>query len=168
MGEKKEKLTWNTIPKELQSYFAPRFFISILAMLIFAILLIVGRQKEFWAVLAVISLVSFLYFYYLYIQVKRQKILIYEGICESVNIRVKEFNRISRWTHKPVNVLTVYGNSHIVITIRDKKFIIPVNANFVCSEGNLIRVYTLDTDIYEKGENAFLINRPMLVYVAKM
>lgn len=168
MDENKDKLNWNTIPTELQSYFAPRFIEGILITVIFTILIIVGSNKEIWGLGIVVGVLYFAYAYYIYYQVITKKVLVYEGECESVKIRAKEFNRISRFTQKKVNMLTVFGNSYIVLKILDKKFIVPVGANFVCEEGNYVRVYTLDSDIYEKGENAFIINNPILVYITKI
>lgn len=161
--EKERLLKWEDLPSELQNYFLIRLGLSIC---FFVILIIFAALTRMWETVLAAALIYFLYFItkmYLYIQIKRNKVLKYEGICEKKNVRNREINPGRR----KKALFTFYGSSDIIVAIEDAKFIIPVGSGFDAEEGYLIRTYALSSDIIKKNSNTYLINSPILVNVMK-
>lgn len=165
--ENKTKIHFMELPTELASHFVLRFitcFIGYIAILIFALATKLYRESIVMAIILSCYLGSVLL---LLTQTLKGKLLVYEGVY--ADKKGKAHSLKVPMAKKPL--ITSYSYSYLTLNIEvdgeEQKIEVPCNFGFVAEEGNVIRVYTRNTGIYEKNENTIVINNPIIVKVIK-
>lgn len=159
-------VSWEEIPAPLKNHFIIRWILGAAVTVIASITAIyTGLHKAFGG-LAVCSLFYEIYIFYLFWSTRHCKMSVFEGICESVKKEKLNIPNPIPLIKSPL--ASIYGKSQITIVINEDKFVIPVSQRFDVEEGNSVQVYTLNTDIYELGENAYVINSPIVVWRSKI
>lgn len=162
----KERIKWNDIPSPLQNYFTVHWFLSIVFVIIMLIIALTSGLYKIFISLAVIGLLYGAYILYLYWQTKNAKMLMYEGVCETVKKDVTAIPNPNPFKKAPM--ATIYGKCQLTIRINETNYVVPINQKFEVEEGNEIQVYTLNTGIFEINENSYIINNPVLVWKSKL
>lgn len=157
---------WKDIPTPLKNYFIFRWIMGALVTVLTVITAFyTGLYKPFGG-LAIGSLLYEFYIFYLYWNTRHFKMNVFEGICESVKKNVLNIPSPNPFKKNPL--ISIYGKSQITIVINDDKYVVPISQRFDVEEGNSVQVYSLNTDIYELGENAYIINSPIVVWRSKI
>lgn len=164
-NKKQASLQWKQLPEELQKYFFKHFLYSIVSYLLIFMFLITTHMTREFICMIILCTVYLGYVINNYFMVVRNKVKVCEGICESLNTAVTEVKVPFTLFRKKKKI---YGKSTIVVNVDDYKCIIPVNSNFMASEGNEIRFYFPEQNIFQKGDNYFYISNPLLVVVSKL
>lgn len=159
-----KKIKWNELYPELQNYFMIRYICVVLGIVFVIIFMFWTKLYKPGLFLLGACILYLCYVAYIYYMCITQKLYVFEGICESLSLKKKDINILS----KKNPMFSIYGNSSLTMVIDDKKFIVPISYNFSGEEGNTIRVFVLKGDVYEKTENAYLINNPLLVKIIKI
>lgn len=157
-----KRMKWNDLPLELKNFFLCKLMIIISAVVAAIIFTIWSRLYAPGLFLMTICLVYAAYIGYMYYMTVTERMYIFEGVCESVSLKRTDLNIVKR------NAASIYGNSTVTILIKDCKFVIPVPYNFSGEVGNTVRVYVLNGNVYEKTENSYTVNNPMLVKIVKI
>lgn len=173
MKEKKTLLQrWNELNVDLQGYFGTRALILLGIILAEVVIDVSTKNLEIILFFLAITLFYICWVGFFLIMAFKDKILMFEGICEKVSIKKKEFNRPIA---KNKVAAEIYGKSTVTMTIsvtnedvlEEAKFIVPVPGNTDIEENFVIRAYTLESSIITKNENTFEITNPLLVKIAR-
>ena len=168
MKEKKEKkdyLKFKELPKELFNYFLLRFIfcgLIIIGILLFAIF------SKLWQVALFIAAVSLIYIGNVlinFLSVIKKKVKVYYGFF------VKKEERELDLGKKGKSVLSLRGPCSMLLTPvedSDSKYIVPIGNTFTAETGSIITVYSNPSDIYQRNNNTFYFQNPLLVTVSKM
>lgn len=173
MKKKKTLLQkWNELNVDLQGYFGTKALILCGIILAEVLIDLSTRNSEIFFFLLTITLFYICWIGFFLIMAFKDKILMFEGICEKVSVKKKEINR-------PIaknRVMTeIYGKSTVTMVIsitnegvtEEAKFVVPVPGNTDIEENYVIRVYTLESSIITKNDNTFEITNPLLVKIAR-
>lgn len=157
--KEKQRKKLRDLPDELIWFFvrkAALFLIYIIATVLFAIFL---KIPQGIFILSIFTLGYGLYNLYLLYGVLHGQYKEYMGVFEK-----KEAVIIGN-EKKPI----FSGPVSALLNIPDsgQKISMNVNSNFNPQEGDWIRIYAKDTDIYKKNDNTFVINNPLLYKIAK-
>ena len=164
--KKKERLKFKQFPKELSVYFIKRLiFCAVLLIGLIAFIIIAPKLWKAFLILLLAYLVFLGYNIYNYIQVITYKIKVYHGTIE----KKEEDNLIGNGKSK----LSVKGPCSLIVVPNsaqdpNMKFIVPVGSGFNCDPGNQVAIYSNPNEIYQKNDNAYYFNNPLLIYVTKI
>lgn len=170
MKAKKEQLKWNTLPEELMFYFLKRYIgIGAISILLIIFAITSGLYAEFLSILGCV-MIYLGYVVYTYFLIIKNKISVLEGVClTSVKESSQVINPISSFSIPfKRRYTTIYGKSYMIISVNEIKFEVPVSYRFEVKEGNTVRVYISQHNIYQKADNYYMITNPMLVKVVTM
>lgn len=162
--EKKENLKFKDLPKELSIYFVKRIIFC--ALLLVGLIVFFILAHHIWKVglvLTVAYLIFVGYNIFNYFQVISYKIKVYYGTIEKKDeselIGGKRLN-----VKGPCTLIVIPLNQ----ADENMKYIVPVGSGFSCENGNQVAIYSNPNDIYQKNDNAYYFNNPMLVSVIRI
>lgn len=162
--EKRPRLKFKELPKELSTYFIKR--IVFCAFLLIGLIVFFILAHKIWKVALVLSVAYLIFVGYNivnYLQVTSYKIKVYLGTVEKKDeselIGGKKFG-----VKGPCSLIVIPSDA----ADQNMKYIVPVGSGFDCDPGNVVAVYSNPNDIYQKTDNAYYFNNPMLVSVKRI
>lgn len=168
MGKNKEtkQLKFRDLPDDLAAYFIKRAIFCLLLMI--ALLVFSFLSKMLFASLVLCGvLVIFLAFnFYNYYCVISGKVYVYKGYFDRKKQESVEIKGIKK------NTTLLRGPCSIILTSceegSENRFVVPVGSIFQAEQGNVVTVYAKPEEIFQKDENTFYIDNPLLVKVTKI
>ena len=164
--EKKDYLKLKDLPKELYNYFILRFIFIVIMILGVIAFIIISRL---WQVGLFIGAFVILYTGTVisnYIAVISKKIKVFRGKFQK---KVEKDLRLGGKEGK--SLVNIKGPCSIILTpVEDEssKYIIPVGNTFNAEPGNIVVVYSNPNDIFQRNDNSFYFQNPLLVRVTQI